>query len=187
SAALTSRTRSNSGPTLAAGRSASVTWCSRGATSTCPLNTGLASRNATTSASASTMSAARSPAMILQNTQSLTGETLGPLRRGFRKRPWLLGRTAGRYRAGRGSGRQAARGGLRRPAGAGRSGQRVAPVPRLPDRADRPSPAPRVRAGDRYGRPPRRGGRDAGAVRRHLRDQSPGAVLAAQRGRPGGP
>ena len=53
----------------AAGRSDSVGTCARGTTSTWPLNTGRASRNAATSSSRSTIDAGTSPAAIAQNTQ----------------------------------------------------------------------------------------------------------------------
>src|SRR4051794_30934901 len=52
-----------------AGRSGSVTTCSRGTSSTCPLKTGRWSRNATRSGSSSTRSAGTSPATIPQKTQ----------------------------------------------------------------------------------------------------------------------
>lgn len=54
-AALTCCTRANSGPVSSGGRSASVRKCRRGMTSTWPLNTGRASRNATVCSSAATM------------------------------------------------------------------------------------------------------------------------------------
>ncbi len=53
-AALTCRTRVNSGPVSSGGRSVSVGLYKRRMTSTWPLNTGRASRNATVCSSAAT-------------------------------------------------------------------------------------------------------------------------------------
>ena len=58
-----------------AGSSGSVTTCTRGITSTCPLNTGPMSRNATTSGSSSTTCDRSLPATTAQNTQPSPGMT----------------------------------------------------------------------------------------------------------------
>src|SRR5699024_8202377 len=57
------------GPSFSAGRSPRVTWCSRGITKVCPLNTGRASRKARNSSVASTRWASESPATMRQNGQ----------------------------------------------------------------------------------------------------------------------
>src|SRR3954469_20501379 len=61
---------SNSGSISSRGRSVSVSWWARGTTSTCPGNTGLMSRNATTSGSSSTTLAATDLDAIWQNRHS---------------------------------------------------------------------------------------------------------------------
>ena len=63
-----------------AGRSGSVTTCSRGTSSTCPLKTGRASRNAAKSGSSRTRSASMSPARIEQKTQSSAAISSAPPR-----------------------------------------------------------------------------------------------------------
>ena len=70
-AALISWTAAKYGLTRVAGRSASVTKCALGTASTCPGNTGLASRKATVVSSASTTRAGTVPAAMAQNVQSV--------------------------------------------------------------------------------------------------------------------
>src|SRR5204863_287271 len=59
-------TKPKNPPSSAGGRSGSVARCARGATSTCPLNTGRVSRNATAPAVAATSAAGADPGTVAQ-------------------------------------------------------------------------------------------------------------------------
>jgi len=72
SAVLTALTVPKNGSVRLPGRSASVGTCCLGTTSTCPLNTGRASRKATVWLSANTVWAAVVPAAMAQNVHSVT-------------------------------------------------------------------------------------------------------------------